>query len=109
MICIWRGGAFFLFGVIIRADVPYLATRGHQSPSQRLRREAPTTPLIWSSPSTRGGREQKNGTCSSWIIHAFTLGSHFALVCMFHVNTVSQLNGFNLDEHFSEARSATHL
>lgn len=57
---IWRGGVFFLFFLVnIRADVPNLATRGRQSPTKQLRREALTTVLIWSSPTTRGGEENK--------------------------------------------------
>lgn len=80
---IWRGGVFFLFFLVnIRADVLNLATRGRQSPTKQLRREAlqMTTVLIWSSPTTGGEREQNNKTCTCWIIHVFTLHSNFALV-----------------------------
>lgn len=101
---------FPIFPIVnTRADARNLATRGRQSPTKQLRREARTTVLIWSSPSTGGGgREQNNKTCTSWIIHVFTRHSNFALVSVSHVNTVSQLNCSNPDEQFSESRSATH-
>lgn len=83
-----HAGAIFLFGINMKAEVRDLATRWCESPTKQLRCAALN--FNW---------ERKTKLCC---LHNLCFYSSFQIsLCVFHANTVSQLNYcLNLDEQF---------